>query len=180
MDETDRTSRFSMVGPLFLDAHREGISQFFAAESTPPGLISTSDLQVVAVTMSNSNIHFHVICIDVTLKDRQCCGSYGSSVVRSLMNQQSRLSCFGICILTSLHWTCFISISLCILWCLLVISPLPIFHFRELLEESCVHAEDLLPAGRIEFEFQGDPCLLDVHVFTVEKFEGIPQETEGK
>ncbi|XP_043222329.1 7,8-dihydro-8-oxoguanine triphosphatase-like [Amphibalanus amphitrite] len=49
---------------------------------------------------------------------------------------------------------------------------------RELLEESCVHAEELLPAGRIEFEFQGDPCLLDVHVFTVEKYKGSPHETE--
>ena len=43
-----------------------------------------------------------------------------------------------------------------------------------------MHAEDLLPAGHIEFEFKGDPCLLDVHVFTVENFTGDPQETEGK
>ena len=51
---------------------------------------------------------------------------------------------------------------------------------RELLEECCVNAEDLQLAGRIEFEFQGDPCILDVHVFTVEKFTGDPKETEGK
>ncbi|XP_037071561.1 7,8-dihydro-8-oxoguanine triphosphatase-like [Pollicipes pollicipes] len=49
---------------------------------------------------------------------------------------------------------------------------------RELLEESGLCAQELLPAGRIEFEFEGDPCLLDVHVFTVEKFSGEPQETE--
>ncbi len=40
--------------------------------------------------------------------------------------------------------------------------------------------EDPKHAGTIIFEFAGDPQLLEVHVFTANKFTGTPTETEGK
>jgi len=49
---------------------------------------------------------------------------------------------------------------------------------RELREESGLEAQELEQCGRLVFEFQGDPVLLDVHIFRVLLFTGKPQETE--
>lgn len=49
---------------------------------------------------------------------------------------------------------------------------------RELLEESGVNALELKKQGVNIFEFVGDPKLLEVHIFSVEKFAGEPQESE--
>ncbi|XP_071488385.1 oxidized purine nucleoside triphosphate hydrolase-like [Diadema antillarum] len=49
---------------------------------------------------------------------------------------------------------------------------------RELLEESCLAVQTLDHVGRIDFEFVGDPQILEVHVFKGSQYEGEPQETE--
>jgi hypothetical protein len=38
----------------------------------------------------------------------------------------------------------------------------------------------LTKIGILEFQFAGDPVLLEVHVFDVTHYEGEPVETEGK
>ena len=45
---------------------------------------------------------------------------------------------------------------------------------RELVEESgaVVKPEDLEDVGRIDFEFKGDPCILEVHAFRTETYSG--------
>ena len=52
------------------------------------------------------------------------------------------------------------------------------FH-RELLEEAAVEADSLNKIGILMFEFVGDPQLLEVHVYSTEKYTGTPTETEG-
>ncbi len=49
---------------------------------------------------------------------------------------------------------------------------------RELKEESGLEVEELSKRGIIEFRFQSDPKILEVHIFLIEKFSGMPIETE--
>lgn len=49
---------------------------------------------------------------------------------------------------------------------------------RELKEESGLEVEELSKRGIIEFSFQNDPKILEVHIFLIEKFSGMPIETE--
>jgi 8-oxo-dGTP diphosphatase/2-hydroxy-dATP diphosphatase len=52
---------------------------------------------------------------------------------------------------------------------------------RELREESglVVLPNNLEKIAVIDFEFTGDPVIMEVHVFTSTKYEGHPHETEG-
>ena len=49
---------------------------------------------------------------------------------------------------------------------------------RETYEEAGITITDMEFRGINEFEFRGDPVILEVHVFYVAKFEGTPVETE--
>jgi len=49
---------------------------------------------------------------------------------------------------------------------------------RELREEAEIEAVELNKVGVIDFEFENDPKLLEVHIFLVTKFIGEPKETE--
>lgn len=49
---------------------------------------------------------------------------------------------------------------------------------REMREECGVDVTSFERVGMHEFEFQGNPELLEVHVFRVDSFEGEPVETE--
>jgi 8-oxo-dGTP diphosphatase / 2-hydroxy-dATP diphosphatase len=49
---------------------------------------------------------------------------------------------------------------------------------RELYEEAGIQPKNMRKAGIIEFEFKGDPQILQVHVFIANEFQGKPQESE--
>lgn len=49
---------------------------------------------------------------------------------------------------------------------------------RELLEETRITAHNIEKRGIIEFEFQGNPEILEVHVFRVNDFSGTPEESD--
>lgn len=49
---------------------------------------------------------------------------------------------------------------------------------REMQEESCVTVENLAKRGVLDFEFQGNPEILEVHIFYTENFSGSPNETD--
>ena len=49
---------------------------------------------------------------------------------------------------------------------------------RELREEVGLEAIDLTEKGVVDFEFENDPKILEVHIFLITKFKGNPQETE--
>lgn len=49
---------------------------------------------------------------------------------------------------------------------------------REVKEEAMVEVAKLEKVGIIEFEFQGNPEILEVHIFRSENFSGIPTESE--
>lgn len=49
---------------------------------------------------------------------------------------------------------------------------------RELKEECLIEALNISKKGILNFKFQNNPDLLEVHVFHVDKFEGIPKETD--
>ena len=49
---------------------------------------------------------------------------------------------------------------------------------REIKEEVGITVKDLEKIGVIEFEFRGEPELLEVHFFKVNKFTGQPKESE--
>ena len=49
---------------------------------------------------------------------------------------------------------------------------------RETKEEIDIDIDALEKVGIIEFEFQGNPELLEVHVFRVTQYSGNPKETE--
>lgn len=49
---------------------------------------------------------------------------------------------------------------------------------RELHEEAGITLETLDKVGILEFEFQNNPEILEVHVFKSDKFSGAPQESE--
>jgi 8-oxo-dGTP diphosphatase/2-hydroxy-dATP diphosphatase len=49
---------------------------------------------------------------------------------------------------------------------------------REMLEESGAEVKDLEKMGVVEFEFQGNPEILQVHIFRAQDFVGEPTESE--
>ncbi|CAI9716750.1 8-dihydro-8-oxoguanine triphosphatase [Octopus vulgaris] len=49
---------------------------------------------------------------------------------------------------------------------------------RELLEECGLVAPCLNKIGELDFEFLGNPEIMEVHVFKTDSFEGIPAESE--
>ncbi|KKR21602.1 MAG: Nudix (Nucleoside diphosphate linked moiety X)-type motif 1 [Candidatus Moranbacteria bacterium GW2011_GWA2_39_41] len=49
---------------------------------------------------------------------------------------------------------------------------------REIHEEAGITVEKIEKVGNIEFEFQGNQEILDVHIFRAEEFSGEPIETE--
>jgi len=49
---------------------------------------------------------------------------------------------------------------------------------RELREEAGIEALDIMKRGVLDFEFQNDEKVLEVHVFLITKFNGSPRETE--
>ncbi|XP_061175695.1 oxidized purine nucleoside triphosphate hydrolase-like [Saccostrea echinata] len=48
---------------------------------------------------------------------------------------------------------------------------------RELFEESSLKSDSLTKIGIIDFQFVGDPQILEVHIFTSTQFEGEPTES---
>jgi len=49
---------------------------------------------------------------------------------------------------------------------------------RELLEESGVEAKEMEEMGVLEFSFENDPKMLEVHIYKVSDFTGEPIESE--
>lgn len=49
---------------------------------------------------------------------------------------------------------------------------------RELLEESSVKALNMQKVGILDFSFENDPKILEVHVFKINEFKGEPIESE--
>lgn len=49
---------------------------------------------------------------------------------------------------------------------------------REMREEAGIEVQELVKMGILDFEFEGDPQLLEVHVFRTESFTGTPAESE--
>ncbi len=49
---------------------------------------------------------------------------------------------------------------------------------RELKEEVGIAADDLTKTGVIDFEFENNPVVLEVHIFRATKWSGEPRETE--
>ena len=49
---------------------------------------------------------------------------------------------------------------------------------REIFEEAGVNVTDMSKAGVIEFAFQGNPEVLEVHIFRAGIFEGEPAESD--
>jgi 8-oxo-dGTP diphosphatase / 2-hydroxy-dATP diphosphatase len=49
---------------------------------------------------------------------------------------------------------------------------------REVQEEVGLGIENLSEIGTLEFSFDNDPKILNVHIFKIESYEGEPQETE--
>jgi len=49
---------------------------------------------------------------------------------------------------------------------------------RECAEECGIRVKELTQCGHLEFEFKGDPEIMDVHVFRVGGYDGEPVESE--
>lgn len=49
---------------------------------------------------------------------------------------------------------------------------------RELREEAGIEVSNIEKLGIIEFEFKGNPELLEVHIFKATQFAGVPRESE--
>lgn len=49
---------------------------------------------------------------------------------------------------------------------------------REIKEESCLDAHEISKRGILYFEFENDPTLLEVHIYSIDHYEGTPEETE--
>lgn len=49
---------------------------------------------------------------------------------------------------------------------------------REIKEESCLDVHEITKQGILYFEFENDSTLLEAHIYSIDKFSGIPQETE--
>ena len=49
---------------------------------------------------------------------------------------------------------------------------------REILEEAEINVEEMEKVGEVDFEFQGNPEIMEVHIFKTNNFLGNPKETE--
>lgn len=49
---------------------------------------------------------------------------------------------------------------------------------REVMEEAGIEVHDVMEVGVLEFQFQGNPEVLEVHVFKAESFRGEPRESD--
>lgn len=49
---------------------------------------------------------------------------------------------------------------------------------REVEEETGITIHEMEKRGIIEFEFENDPVILEVHIFKITAYDGEPQETE--
>lgn len=49
---------------------------------------------------------------------------------------------------------------------------------REVREEAGIEVLAISQKGKIDFEFEGDSDVLEVHIFEITKFDGEPQESE--
>lgn len=49
---------------------------------------------------------------------------------------------------------------------------------RESREEAGITINKMEKLGILDFEFKGDPVILEVHIFKINNFEGEPEETE--
>ena len=49
---------------------------------------------------------------------------------------------------------------------------------REVLEEAGIEVQEIEKIGIIEFEFQGNPEILEVHIFKATDFSGTPTESD--
>jgi 8-oxo-dGTP diphosphatase/2-hydroxy-dATP diphosphatase len=49
---------------------------------------------------------------------------------------------------------------------------------RELFEEAGITAQELRKHGRLMFQFEGNPEILEVHVFSASAFDGKPSESD--
>lgn len=49
---------------------------------------------------------------------------------------------------------------------------------REVEEEAGIKLSEIVKMGILEFQFEGNPELLEVHVFGASDFVGVPKETE--
>ena len=49
---------------------------------------------------------------------------------------------------------------------------------RELFEEAGIEVKNLKKSGVVDFEFKGDPVVLQVHIFRASEFLGTPHESE--
>lgn len=49
---------------------------------------------------------------------------------------------------------------------------------REVYEEAGISVKDIKKAGMVDFEFQGNPEILRVHIFRASEFDGKPKEGE--
>ncbi|MBI2623466.1 MAG: 8-oxo-dGTP diphosphatase [Candidatus Liptonbacteria bacterium] len=49
---------------------------------------------------------------------------------------------------------------------------------REVREEAGIEVRDAVKAGIIKFEFQGNPEILEVHIFRATEFTGAPSESD--
>lgn len=49
---------------------------------------------------------------------------------------------------------------------------------RELFEESSVEALSMQKVGILDFSFENDPKILEVHIFKITEFDGSPTESE--
>lgn len=49
---------------------------------------------------------------------------------------------------------------------------------RELKEEADIDVVEMCKVGILDFEFESDPKILEVHIFRVSDFTGEPQESE--
>ena len=49
---------------------------------------------------------------------------------------------------------------------------------REVFEEAGIKVASIQKLGKIDFEFVGDPVILEVNIFKAEEFKGLPTESE--
>jgi len=52
-------------------------------------------------------------------------------------------------------------------------------NFREVKEESGVSVSNLRKVGNLEFTFEGENFLMDVHIYEANGFTGQPIESDG-
>lgn len=49
---------------------------------------------------------------------------------------------------------------------------------RELKEEACIEAQEISKRGILSFEFENDSQIFEAHIYSIDKFSGVPGETE--